>query len=282
MTDWRKPSFDEAQVVIREEKENSKRDQSRILFVFIVPALLIVFMSLMIDDEVRHRSKEILGYDPFYSPVIEMENFSADYRKQQQEIANAKAQVTNEILAERVPLCIGLEVALAGIYLVIRVLTTKNLRRYAKHQFVVKRGVCVRKLYEGGDSFYLTAFFEKDSTQEARTSRDNYYKTKPYSELLIVHLTAHKEWTPRFVQAYVIGPPIPPTGKGPSQPKFMEGKKEDEEDEDYSVRVLGFESLFPPVHDDPSQPNLMSSKAEDDDRSADEIGEDLIGDEWKK
>ncbi len=126
--------------------------------------------------------------------------------------------------------------------------------------------------------FYLTAFFEEESTQKAMATRDVYYKTEPYSELLIVHLTAHKEWTTRFIQAYVIGPPIPPTGTGPLQPKFIDGEAEDE---DHSTYMLGFESLFPPTYNNPSQPNFMDSKAEDENLSPDEMGEDLIGDDWK-
>lgn len=278
MSEWRKPTFDEAQVVLREAKDRYRWQRITVSVYLIVIAIFFAFLILMHESSVLQRSEEILGYNPKRPPILALENFESNYQKQQQEIADAMARAESEILAVYVPVFIGMEVALAGIFLIFWIKTARSLGRYAKNQFEVKTGVCVRKLYEGGDSFYLTAFFEDVSTQEAKTSREVYYKSEPYSELLIVHLTAHKEWGPRFLRAYVIGPPIPPTGNDPGQPKFMDGK---EEDEDYSSYMVGFESMLPPACDDPSQPNFIDSKEGDKNRSADEIGKALIGDEWK-
>ena len=278
MADWRKPTFDEAQVVLREEKDRIRRKRSDVSIFAIVFALFFAMLFLLDDSTVRERAGEILGYDPRHPPVLATENFKYEYQKQQQEIADATARAESETLAVYVPILIGLEGGLAGLYLAYWMKTARFLGRYAKLRYEVTSGVCVRKVFEGGYWYYLTAFLEDESKQEAKVSREVYYQAEPYSQLLIVHLNSKKEWSTSFLRAFVIGPPIPPAGKGSSVPKFMVGREE----VDNSTYMAGFESLLPPAIDDPSQPNFMDADADVESIEADKIGKDLIGDEWKR
>ncbi len=278
MADWRKPTFDEAQVVLREEKDRIRRKRSDVSIFAIVFALFFAMLFLLDDSTVRERAGEILGYDPRHPPVLATENFKYEYQKQQQEIADATARAESETLAVYVPILIGLEGALAGLYLAYWMKTARFLGRYAKLRYEVTSGVCVRKVFEGGYWYYLTAFLEDESKQEAKVSREVYYQAEPYSQLLIVHLNSKKEWSTSFLRAFVIGPPIPPAGKGSSVPKFMVGREE----VDNSTYMAGFESLLPPATDAPTQPCFMDDDVDDESIEADKIGKDLIGDEWKQ
>ena len=171
MPDWRRPTFDEAQIVLKQEKKRIQASRSFalifILLFFAYPTLGVMEFTYPSSQEV----KTILGYDYRFPPAIDLESNPNAYQEQMQEIAHAKDQARKKALIGSIPRFIVLVAAFGGVCALFFMPNAIKLSRYRKNQYMVSVGICVVKLLERQNSYYVTAFFECICCRSAGSSR---------------------------------------------------------------------------------------------------------------
>lgn len=158
MPDWRKPTFDEAQIVLKHERKRIKASRDFILFILVVLFAYPALMLLSLTSPDLSRIEAILGYDPRYPPAVDYKSNPNAFNEQEQQIISAKAQAQKEAQNDSVPRFLVLIAVFGGVYLSFYIPNAIKLSSYRKNQYKVAIGACVVKLHESPKTYYITAF----------------------------------------------------------------------------------------------------------------------------
>ncbi|MDD4095909.1 MAG: hypothetical protein PHP22_06685 [Oscillospiraceae bacterium] len=216
MATWRKPTEEEAGIIIQNEKK--RVTHTRIDFVILLLVVLFFVFIILVAygiSEIDKRAEEILGYpprvtrNPAVGIYIDEDEKEARREEQEEEIEEAKALAAGEFHRKQLPVYLVLLSLCVGAYLICFFYTRNNLRDVTNQKYEVATGKFEDKSFyrvtRYWTQYFVVARFDDDTTEEGKATKEIFEEAKANQSILMV-ARPDQTGVMQVIRSYVLNP----------------------------------------------------------------------------